>query len=405
MYFLADWTRRVDFDRMRARRLVRAGAALTAAGVDAVVVLRPENARYLSGLRPLWMPNPQLRNGAIMGRHSGRTVALASGGDWDHRRSTMYWMTPGHVLPFPPMEDGALAIKAMPVIREGLELVGVCASEQPEARIGLDLVTLRALETFQSTFPGWDFVDVNDELLEARRVKNEDEVAVFRQACQAVDLGFERAAGALRVGRRECEVLGDIMQTFYALGMEIPQCNLIVASGENLAPLQRFASDRPIRAGDLVFMDIGGCFNGMFAEATRTMVCGSPSQEQRRIYHCVYEAQMTIFKQLKPGLLSTDLHHAVAEVFAQHGYADYALSTVIGHGIGIACWEPPTVGDPSMTGAPFAFEEGMTLSFEPTIVVPGVTGGGTVRLEDEVVITADGCEVLTRAPYDERLLP
>ena len=186
--------------------------------------------------------------------------------------------------------------------------------------------------------------------------------------------------------------------------MEIPQCNSIVASGENLSPLCRFASDRIIRSGDLVFIDIGGCFNGMFAEATRTVICGEPNPDQKKIYRTIHESMGAILQAMRPGRTNTDVYDALAGVFRKNGFDKYSLFTVMGHSIGVGGWEPPTMGQPEVSGAVFTLEPGMIFSIEPTLNVPGIPGGGGVRLEEEVLITDTGNEVLTRAPYDKKLL-
>jgi Xaa-Pro aminopeptidase len=236
-------------------------------------------------------------------------------------------------------------------------------------------------------------------------IKTDEEIKVFRMACAAVEVGFTHALEAVKAGIRECEILGEAMRSLYALGMEIPQCSLIVASGEQLAPLARFASDRIVRHGDLVFMDLGGCFNGMFAEYTRTVACSTASDEQRHIAETVYQAMADIVAAVGPGVTGARIQEIAAEAYRRGGLGDFGLKTVLGHGIGVAGWEPPTLGDPSVTGSNFELQPNMVLSVEPTIVVPGVRGGGGIRLEDEILITADGCEVLTRTPLDTKLFP
>jgi Xaa-Pro aminopeptidase len=218
------------------------------------------------------------------------------------------------------------------------------------------------------------------------------------------ELAHARAVEFIKPGVRECDVLGVIMNTFYANGMEVPQCNLIVASGENTAPIHRFASDRMIRRGDLVFMDLGGCFNGYFSDVTRTIVVGKPNDDQVKIFRAVYDSILATRETMKPGVTNIEVNEAARAAKTKHGFEGYL--GVLGHGIGVSAFAPPLIGDISATGEKvFEFQPNMTFSIEPTITIPGIPGGGGARLEDCFRVTEDGNEVLSgNVPYCEKLL-
>lgn len=399
MFFETDYARRVDFDRMRTERLAAARAAMEREGLDAMFLLKHENIRYVTGLRPLWFPYVQLRNAALLVRGQEQPICFVNGGDYGHRRATMYWVPEGKMRLLPPLEDAILVRKSVPTIVKALEDCGFSGN-----RIGLDVTYLYLLDALQEAVPGVRFEDCDTLLRKARIVKNEEEIKIMRIASACVDIGFDKATRAVEPGRRECEIFGEAAKALYSLGMEIPQCSSIVASGDHLAPLARFASERMVLAGELVFMDFGGCFHGMFAEATRTVICGAPNSDQRAIYRAVHAALQAVLKAMRPGNTSEDMHRAAAQAYEQHGFGKYALATVLGHSIGVSGWEPPTIGDPSVTGEMVRLEPGMIFSIEPTIIVPGVRGGGGVRLEEEVLVTEEGCEVLTLAPFDPKLM-
>lgn len=399
MYFETDYIRRVDFEKLRADRVAKVRETLEREDLDAVLFLKYENIRYLTGLRPLWFPYVQLRNAALMVRGREQPFCFVNGGDFAHRRATMHWVPEGDMRLLPPLEDPVIVKKSVPTLLQALEDGGFAGG-----RIGMDVTYLYLLETLKEALPDASFVDCDNAMRRTRLVKTSEEVKLMRMASACVDIGFDRAIRAVKVGKRECEILGEAASALYALGMEIPQCSSIVASGDHLAPLARFASERIVRSGELVFMDIGGCFSGMFAEASRTVICGSPSEDQRAVYRAVHAALQAVLGAMRPGNTNEDMHRAAAEVYERRGFGEYALATVLGHSIGASGWEPPTVGDPAVTGEMVVLEPGMIFSIEPTIIVPGLPGGGGVRLEEEVLVTGEGCEVLTRAPFDERLL-
>jgi len=398
MYFAVDWGRRVDFDRMRALRIERLTGIMKQKGVNGIFSLKHQNVRYITGLRPLWFPIVRMRDAALL-RDDGRRLCYPASGDAPHRKATMYWMAPDDIRPMPALEDPVIIRKFLPELRRSFE-----AFDLTRARVGLDVTTEPLRQALVEAFPGVEWVDGEACLGEAKVIKNPEEIKVFRQACAAVDVAFDAAIRAVTPGRREGEVLGEAMRMMYAQGAEIPQCGSIIASGENTMPLARFAGDRVIREGDVVFMDFGGCFNGMFAEFTRTVACGKPSATQRRIYRAVMDVLTAAFEALKPGRTSSDVWTDTAAAYRKTGLFEYAIPSSLGHSIGVGGWEPPNLGNPAVSGEEFTLQPGMVFSIEPTLLVPNVPGGGGVRIEDEVLITETGCEVLTHVRYDDALL-
>jgi Xaa-Pro dipeptidase len=177
-----------------------------------------------------------------------------------------------------------------------------------------------------------------------------------------------------------------------------------VASGERMAPPNRMATDKIVREGDLVFIDIGAMWNGYFTDLGRTTVCGAPSPEQRRVYRAVHAALRAGTAAMRSGATTSDVAGAVTDAARDHGLADRFLGLFIGHGIGMGANEPPYVGEQLPGAEETTLQEGMTLALEPLIWVPGVRGGGGVRLEDTIAVTADGGRPLTRTAFDDRLL-
>jgi Xaa-Pro aminopeptidase len=399
MYFITDWVKRIDFDRMREMRLKTLREKMVKNGLDVLLSLRPENIRYITGLRPIWFPYVQFRNLSIL-TQEGDPLLFVDEGDYLHRQKVMYWLPPQNIFPLPILDIPEMLNSTLNILKQKLSEMGVS-----EKRIGVDLLNMGILEGIRHALPKAQIIDGDECVKEARMIKNEEEIKALRVSSICVEMGFHSAIKAIKPGRRECEILGEASRTFTSLGMEVAQCQSILASGEeNLSPLARFATDKIIQNGELVFMDMGGCFNGMFAEATRTVVCGKPHPKQKDIYKIVYEALQEVVCHMKPGKTSEEAHNAQLKVYQKYDMEKFAHLTLLGHSIGLGGSEPPNFGDPTISGNVFEFKPGMVFSVEPTLIVTGVPGGGGVRIEDEILITETGNEILTKIPYDEMLL-
>lgn len=400
MYYAVDWTDRVDFAALRRSRTERLRAMMKKHELDALITFRAENIRYMTGMRPLWWPTTFItRNASIMSQDEGPVLYVTSG-DCARCRATMTWMPEENIRPCGSMEDPGITDYMVREFARTLADLGVA-----KGRVGVDAATVDMFYALQRHLPDATLVDGDECVKEAKAIKNPEEIKLMRISSRCAEVGMETAIGAIRAGARECEVLGEVMRVFYSLGMEVPQCNLIVASGENTAPLHRFASDKMIRRGDLVFMDLGGCFNGYFSDFTRTVIFGKPNDQQKRIYAAVYEEMMTVHELLKPGHTNEELSRAARNVIKKHGFEEYGFLGILGHGIGISGFEFPLIGELAATGERvYEFRPGMVFSCEPAVLVPGVPGGGGVRLEDTILVTESGNEILTKTPYDEILL-
>ena len=400
MDFAVDWTTRIDFDRIRRVRLERLQAEMRRKGIDGLLSFRAEHIRYATNMRPLWWPiNFTGRNCAVIPQE-GPPVLYVTSGDWARCQATMHWLPQENIRPCGTMDDYGIAdtmvnSEFIPTVKT-LGFAG--------GRVGIDSVNVHILEGLRAGLPDAEIVPGDEIFQTAMVVKDPEEIKCMRISNKMSEFAHQRAAEFIKPGVRECEVLGVIMNTFYSYGMEVPQCNLIVASGENTAPIHRFASDRQIRRGDLVFMDLGGCFNGYFSDVTRTIVIGKPNAEQVRIFTAVYDSIQATRDIMKPGVTNSDVNEAARAAKTRHGFEGYL--GVLGHGIGVSAFAPPLIGDVSATGERvFELEPNMTFSIEPTVTIPGVPGGGGVRLEDCFLVTEEGNEVLSgNVPYCERLL-
>ena len=243
---------------------------------------------------------------------------------------------------------------------------------------------------------------------DARRKRQEAEQerhAMLEEATALADAVTASGVAAIAEGVRECDVAGEAMRTLFRLGGEYAHVMTpFVASGEHMSPPHRISSDKLIRNGDLVFIDIGANWNGYFGDVARTTICGRPSRQQQEIFTAVYEAMRAGITKMRPCCTNQDAAQAIIQTAEKYNLGKRFLSLFIGHGVGIGANEPPYIGE-TLPGAPvYEFQPGMVFAVEPLIWVEGVRGGGGVRLEEMVLITDGDAHVMSRAPFEEKLL-
>ena len=395
----ADYEARVDMARLRAGRWARAEAALAGAGLDAVLVWKEENVRYLTSLRPQVIAGKNgVLNGALF-RRDGAPILFISGGDRDRAEATMPWIVEFHTIPI--LEEPGLVRHAAAEIIPGV----LARHGLGHGTVGLDLASKLLMDALADSCPGVRWTDGDAALQAARRIKIPEELALIEEATTIAEAVTATAIAHVREGVRECEVAGEALRTLYRLGGEYAHVTTpFVASGERMAPPTRLATDKLIREGDLVFIDIGAMWNGYFGDIGRTVVCGKASAEQRRIYHSVWAALDAGIAAMRPGRTNAEVAGAIRARAEADGLAQHLLSLFIGHGIGCGSNEPPYIGEALPGAASVALEPGMVFALEPLIWVPGIAGGGGVRLEDMVVVTEGGARRISRSPYCEGLL-
>jgi Xaa-Pro aminopeptidase len=392
-----DWEDRYDFGALRAKRVARAEAAMIADGLDAVLVWKSENVRYLTSLRAQILAGKDaILNGALLVQGQP-PVLMCSGGEVDHA-AFMPWLGAVHAVPIMEQRElvhGFVTTVLAPALRErGLA----------RGRLGIDQTSLHLLDALGAELPELRIVDGDHALLQARMIKLPEELMIIEESCALGDSVTQRALDEVRPGRRECEVAGDALQTLYHLGGEMPHVTTpFVASGEHMAPPHRFATDKIIRNGDLVFIDIGAMWNGYFADIGRTTIAGRPSPRQQEIYSTVLDALRAGIEAMRPGNTTGHVSAAVRREARRRGLEDYLFSLFIGHGIGIGSNEPPYIGE-SLPGADTTeLKPNMLFALEPLIWVPD-SGGVGVRIEDMILVSESGPRVLSRTAYDDRLI-
>lgn len=232
-----------------------------------------------------------------------------------------------------------------------------------------------------------------DQLVEETRVvKEAEEIERIAAAAAMADRGFEHACGIIAPGATEVEIALDLEFFLRRNGSEEMPFAPIVASGPNASRPHAVPGVRRIETGDLIILDFGAKVGGYCSDMTRTVVVGSASEEQRRLYDAVLEANEAGLAAIRAGIPCVDVDLAAREVLQRHGLGEQ-FTHGVGHGVGLDIHEMPTVGPRSTQ----SLRADMVITIEPGVYVPGVSG---VRIEDLVVVEESGHRCLTRAPKD-----
>ncbi len=397
--FQVTYEARVDVGALRQKRIANAQRRREEAQLDALLVWKDENVRYLTDLRPqLIAGKTTALNGALLiADHP--PILFCSGGERDRAERTMPWITEIHTIPI--IEERSLIegfVRA--ILSPVLQKHGLM-----RARLGMDEANTSVVQFISKYLPEVRIEDGDTPMLLARRIKLPEEIAMLEEATALADAVTASGVAAIAEGVRECDVAGEAMRTLFRLGGEYAHVMTpFVASGEHMSPPHRISSDKLIRNGDLVFIDIGANWNGYFGDVARTTICGKPSRQQQEIFTAVYEALRAGIAKMRPGCTNQDATQAIIQTAEKYKLGKRFLSLFIGHGVGIGANEPPYIGE-TLPGAPvYEFQPGMVFAVEPLIWVEGVRGGGGVRLEEMVLITEGEAHVMSRAPFDEKLL-
>jgi len=241
-----------------------------------------------------------------------------------------------------------------------------------------------------------------------RIIKDAHEIEMLRTGARMLSPVAVDIINDAKPGIREQELAAKIDWRIKSAGFERCSFETIVASGPNSALPHAHAGERVLREGDLVVLDFGGVYGGYCVDLTRTIALGEPDAEMARVYHAVLEAQKAAIAAVRPGIRAGDIDAAARGTLARHGLAE-AFGHSTGHGLGVEIHETPRIGPrrepaghPDAAGAAGAapspdeaIEPGMVFTIEPGAYL---SGWGGVRIEDDVLVTSDGVEVLTNVP-------
>lgn len=392
-----DYEIRVNFDRLRKERLERAKAQLKKGDLGAFLCFDPDNIRYITSTHaPLWTRDKMTRY-CILPRDAdpvlfdvGHLAAVRKDprcAPWlgDRVRPAISWCRGAAPKEIKGAESCVAALKKI--------LTDQGVADEP---VGLDIFDVPLMKALNNA--KIEIADGQSELQEARSIKTEDEIELMNIAAMMVDAAFDRIARAIRPGVKENELVALVNNTCFLLGAEEVSVNC--ESGPRTNPHHHDFSDRAIRPGDLVFLDIHQKFNGYMTCYYRTFSCGKPTQEQKDLYQDCLNWLQTSIKAVKPGATTADIAKCWPgpEVLGLKTEQE-ALANQWGHGLGLSLWEIPIVSRAFSLEYPYPIKKNMVFALETYAGPKGGKNG--VRIEDELVVTDTGAEVITKYPRDE----
>jgi len=394
-----DWEERVNIERLRQERLARVKTALKKSELGALLCFDMNNIRYITATHiGTWAMDKLVRFSLLP--QDDEPILWDFGSAARHHQIYCPWLgersragistlrgatNPGSGL----AEDVAKKIK--------LELEMRKLQNEP---VGVDVIEMPVLFALQAQ--GIKVVDGQQLMHEVRKIKTQDEITLLNTATMMVDAAYEELYQFMKPGVRENECVGIVSKVLYDLGSEhVEGVNAI--SGERCSPHPHVYTDRVLRPGDPAFFDILHSYNGYRTCYYRTFAVGSASPAMVDAYKRSRDYMDAAISIVKPGITTADVVKLWPKA-EEFGFAneEAAFALQYGHGVGLSIWEKPIFSRLVSLDHPEVIEEGMVFALET--YWPASDGWSAARLEEEVVVTKDGCEVITRFPSEKLLV-
>ncbi len=333
--------------------------------VDAYVVIRPENGRYLSGF---------------------------TGGE-----ATLYITTEKAFLltDFRYIEQAKGEAPGFEIIKTGYNhFISLAETGRQAQRVGFegDFVTYENFGKLKNAFPQAELHSLPNLVNDLRSVKDQTEIKILRRAVAIADDAFASVLKSIEIGQTEEEIGIDLEYSMRRAGASGGSFEFIVASGVRSGLPHGTASSKKIRLGEFLMMDFGAVYQGYCSDITRTVFLGEPEDKHREVYEVVLAAQRAGIAAVAPGRTGKEVDAAARKIIEEAGYGAY-FGHGLGHSVGLNIHEGPSLNMREER----VLEPDMVITIEPGIYIPD---WGGVRIEDIVLVTENGCEVLTQAPKE-----
>jgi len=395
-----DWEERVNIERLRQERLARVKAALKKSELGALLCFDMNNIRYTTATHiGTWAMDKLVRFSLLP--QDDEPIVWDFGSAARHHQIYCPWLGVERsragisTLRGATSPNSGLAQDVARKIKRELE-----KRKLQNEPVGVDVIELPVLFALQAE--GIKVVDGQQLMLETRKIKTQDEITLLNSACMMVDAAYEELYRFMRPGVRENECVGLVSKVLFDLGSEhVEGVNAI--SGERCSPHPHVYTDRVLRPGDPAFFDILHSYNGYRTCYYRTFAIGSASSAMVDAYKRCRDYMDAAISIVKPGITTADVVKLWPKA-EEFGFAneEAAFALQYGHGVGLCIWEKPIFSRLVSLDNPEVIEEGMVFALET--YWPASDGWSAARLEEEVVVTKDGCEVITRFPSEKLLV-
>jgi Xaa-Pro dipeptidase len=396
-----DWEVRVDFERLRTYRLARTREALEASELGALLLFETSNIRYLTGTQiGYWAFNKGERYALITRTGRPRIFDFGSAAK-AHRLQLPHLYDETNSVGGNTGLQGAIHPRVGLQARAAQEIRSIMAEDGVgDMPLGVDVAETSIFLALADA--GLQVRDGQQVMADAREIKSPDEIMLLTQACAMVDGVYQDIFEALKPGVRESDIVGLAHARLFEMGSEFVEAINSIA-GERCSPHPHVFSDRLIRPGDQAYFDIIHVFNGYRTCYYRTFVVGRATTAQRDAFKRSREWMDAAIDLVKPGI-STDQIAAVWPKAEEFGFSDEmdAFGLQFGHGVGVSLHERPIITRLNSFVDPIEIKEGMLFALET--YCPAADGRSAARIEEEVVVTADGCRVITLFPCEELMV-
>ena len=278
------------------------------------------------------------------------------------------------------------------LIKRGENLMEKIARQASNKRFAVDTLQIEGWRALAKAVGGEEKIEIaSKQIRELRKIKDNAEIQLIRQACKLANIGIQKASETIRPGIKEKEVAAEAEYAMRRAGADGTAFDTIVASGFCCAYPHGTFQEKMIEDGDFVVVDLGACYHFYRSDITRTFVAGKNSEKQIQIFETVKKAQQSAIESIKPGVPAKEVDKVARRIIEEAGFCDFFVHN-LGHGVGLEVHEAPILSPDSKD----ILEKGNVITVEPGVYLPGFGG---VRIEDTVLVTKYGVEKLTDSPY------